>query len=312
MNSRTGLIERAAARLRDPATPAPAPATPAPATPMPATPVAATPTLAAPALPVAPTVARAEISPLDRQLVLDRVHLAETGIIMPWTSTARIVEEYRIVKRNIIASWQSPEAETQSPRVIMVTSARPREGKTFSSINLALAFAAEENFVTVLVDADSVRQDTAKTLKVPAEPGFTDLLAGDRRLSDVLIQSDIQNLLILPSGPSGAHIPELLAGPAPEGVLHEIADRYPNHVIIMDTPPCLASTDPAALAKNANQIVFVVEAEHTQQLEIESALSMISDCPRISFLLNLIPMGTSEHFGSYSYYYQPQKSSAKV
>src|SRR5579859_375166 len=229
MNSRTGLIERAAALLRDTSHPAPPPPTP----------VASE----------APVPPRPAVAPLARQTVLDRAHLAQDGIIMPWTSTVRIVEEYRIIKRNIMASWQPPglRLSNQRPRVIMVTSARPREGKTFSSINLALAFAAEEHLVTVLIDADTVRQDAAKTLQVPAEPGFTDVLSGQRPLSDVLIQSDIGNLLILPSGPAGAHIPELLAGPAPGVLFDEIADRYPSHVIILDTPPCLASTDPAAL-----------------------------------------------------------------
>jgi protein-tyrosine kinase len=294
MNGRTGLIERAAALLRDTSNPTPAP-------------VASIPSEGPSSIPVT-------ISPLARQVVLDRAHLARVGIIMPWTSTSRIVEEYRIIKRNIMASWQSPDTGTSKhqPRIVMVTSARPREGKTFSSINLALAFAAEENLVTVLVDADTVRQDTAKTLAVPEEPGFTDVLAGHRPLADVLIQSDIPNLLLLPSGPSGAHIPELLAGPAPGALFEEIADRYPHPMIILDTPPCLASTDPAALASISSQIVFVVEAEHTQRPEVESALSLISDCPRISFLLNLIPVGASEHFGSYSYYYQPQKSGDKT
>ncbi len=295
MNSRTGLIERAAARLRD----ANDPVVPAPVAPVPSE---------------APVPFRATVAPLARKIVLDRVHLAQMGIMMPWASTARIVEEYRTVKRNIIASWQSSDSETGNyrPRVIMVTSARPREGKTFSSVNLALAFAADENLATVLIDADAMRRDCARVLSIPEEPGFTDLLAGKGALSDTLIQTDLQNLLVLPSGPSGAHVPELLHGPGPGALFDEIAKRYPNHVIILDTPPCLASTDPAALAPIAGQIVFVIEAEHTQREEIDAALSLISSCPRISLLLNLIPPGANEHFGSYSYYYQPQKSDAKV
>lgn len=291
MIGRTDLIERAAARLRQDVNPEPEPVVPPP-----------------PVVKIAPkiratTVATAQ--PLKRHLTLDRPQLAQRGILMPWTTTARVVEEFRIVKRNLMAEWQSPEKPEMGegpPRVIMVTSARPREGKTFSSINLALAFAAEEKFTTILIDADTVHADTAGLLQLPTQPGLTDVLAGKLGLSDALVQSDLENLVVLPPGAPGPHIPELLTSGAPANLVSAIAERYPNHVIVMDTPPCLASTDPTALAAVARQIVFVVEATHTQQPEIESALSLISSCSHISFLLNLVPVGAGDHFGSYSYY----------
>jgi len=298
MNGRIGLIERAAARLRqDAAAPQPAP-------------VASPPVVTK--MPAPPRPARgASGQPLKQHMTLDRPQLAQRGILMPWTTTARVVEEFRIIKRNLMAEWPSLEklgTEENLSRVVMVTSARPREGKTFSSINLALAFAAEEKFTTILVDADTVRGDSARTLQIPTEPGLTDVLAGKLGLSDVLVQSDLENLVVLPPGAPGPHVPELLTSAAPAHLISTITERYPNHVIVMDTPPCLASTDPTALSAIARQVVFVVEATHTQQPEIESALSLISGCSHISFLLNLVPNTTSEHFGSYSYYYQgPEK-----
>jgi protein-tyrosine kinase len=295
MADRAGLIERAAALLRDgngvPPEPPGQGTQPAPASPPDSVP------------------------PLNRTIVLDRPHLARSGIIMPWTTTARVVEEFRIIKRNIMFAWQTPDYLQRTdhpPRVVMVTSSRPREGKTFSSINLALAFAAEENIVAVLVDADPVRGDTARGLQVPVEPGLTGVLSGDVRLSDALIQSDLSNLVILPPGAPGPHVPELLTGARPGLVFAEIAARYPSHVIIMDTPPCMASTDPAALAPLVDQIVFVIEAERTQQAEIEASLNLLSGCRNIRFLLNKAPTGSSEHFGSYSYYYRPDDPAAKA
>ena len=292
MDERAGLIERAAALLHN-----------------------SNSQVAAPLTPRAPIAAAAAAPPLSRSIVLDRNHLAETGILMPWTATARSVEEFRIVKRNIMFPWQSTEylgTVDRPPKVVMVTSSRPREGKTFCSINLALAFAAEENLVTVLIDADAVRGDTAKLLKIPAEPGLTDILAGERSLDDVLIQTDIPNLVVVPPGAYGPQVPELLAGPGPSRLVAEIGRRYPDYVIIMDTPPCLASTDPAALAPIAGQVVFVVEAGHTQQAEIESSLNLLSGCRQIRFLLNKTPTASSEHFGAYSYYYQPGTTATKA
>jgi receptor protein-tyrosine kinase len=295
MDDRAGLIERAAALLREGDSRASVPVTPG--------------------MPESPVAGSASAPPLSRSVVLDRDHLAQTGIIMPWTTMARVVEEFRIIKRNIMFPWQLPEyskAANRPPRVVMVTSSRPREGKTYCSINLALAFAAEENLVTVLIDGDAVQGDAAKVLKVPPDPGWTDILTGERRLHDVLIQTDIPNLVVLPPGAHGPQIPELLAGRGPSLVFAEIAKRYPEHVIIMDTPPCLASTDPAALAPVVSQVVFVIEAGHTQKTEIESSLNLLSGCPQISFLLNKTPVGSSEHFGSYSYYYRTDTTAAKA
>ena len=226
--------------------------------------------------------------------------------MMPWTATARVVEEFRIVKRNIMSPWQSPDyprAANRPPRVVMVTSSRPREGKTFCSINLALAFAAEENIATILLDADALHGGVAKLLQLPPQPGFTDLLTRERRLDEVLIQTDLPNLVVLPPGAHGPHVPELLHGKGPGLVFREIARRYPEHVIVMDTTPCLASTDPAGFAPLTSHIVFVVEAGHTQQTEVESSLSLLGGGGQVSFLLNKVPVGSSEHFGSYSYYY---------
>ncbi len=290
MESRSGLIERAAALLRESGQQNPPPPPP-PGT--------------GEARPAAGTLATGPAAPLLQHVELDRTQLARAGIMMPWTATARVVEEFRIVKRNIMAPWQAPtypRAGNRPPRIVMVTSARPREGKTFCAINLALAFAAEENLTTILLDSDALHAGVAKMLQLPTQPGFTDLLTRERRLEEVLIQTDLPNLVVLPPGPHGPHVPELLHGKGAAQVFNDIARRYPEHVIVMDTTPCLASTDPAGFAPLTSNNVFVVEAENTQQTEIESALSLLGGGTQVSFLLNKVPVGSSEHFGSYSYY----------
>jgi protein-tyrosine kinase len=254
------------------------------------------------------------LRPLTRTCILDRTALAEAGIIMPWSTTSRVVEEFRIVKGHLIANWKSQGYSLRSsgsPRVIMVTSAKPREGKSFSSINLALAFAAEEKLTTILIDTDPVRGGVGKYLKIPPVPGLTTVLSGEATLGDALIQTDVPNFLALPSGDPGPHIPELLTGGGASRVFSELARRYPEHVIVLDTPPALASTTPAGLAPLAAQIVFVLEAAHTQRPEIEAAVRLLSGCEHISFLLNKAA-AASDHFGSYPYYGFPDDTSGKA
>src|SRR5438094_7975006 len=121
------------------------------------------------------------LRPLARTCILDPAALAEAGVIMPWLTTSRVVEEFRIVKGHLIANWKSQGyslGSSGSLHAVMVTSAKPREGKSFSAINLALAFAAEEKLTVILIDTDPVRGGVGKNLKIPPVPGLTTVLSG--------------------------------------------------------------------------------------------------------------------------------------
>ena len=284
MDGAAGLIERAAARLREGINqPEITPRQPV----------------------LAAKLAEPSLTPeaLVRNCTLDYATLARSGILAPWSGTQRVVEEFRIIKRNIMARWISDEAKLSEgvARTVMLTSSKPREGKTFASISLALAFAAEKELATVLIDADPQRGEVARLLNLASQPGLSEVLSRETQLSEALVQTDLPNLVVLPSGAQGARVPELLSGEGPSLVFAQLARRYPKHVIIIDTAPCLASTGPAALATSVDQIVFVIEAAQTQRSEVEAAIHLLSGCRKISFLLNKIPEST-ENFGSYSYY----------
>jgi protein-tyrosine kinase len=287
MAETVGLIERAAALLRQQEVAEPA----APITPRKVT--------GGPALTLT--------SP---ELVLDRGRLAGFGIAIPSAARSRTVEEFRLVKRNLVGAWSQSDlmADHRSSRLIMVTSARPGEGKTFTSLNLALAFASERSVKALLVDVDTQRSTVPEILGIGGEKGIVDVLAGDLELPEVLIQTNIPNLMILPAGRGGPHVPELLSSREMSALLEELTQRLPDHYLIIDTPPCMASSDAAALAPLVGQIVFVVEANNTQQGEIEAALSTLSTCPRISLLLNKSDSLATEHFGSYGYNYHSADS----
>jgi protein-tyrosine kinase len=248
------------------------------------------------------------------ELILDRGRLASYGITMPSSARSRTVEEFRLVKRNLMTqlSQGNSIADQRSTRLIMVTSARPGEGKTFISLNLALAFASERDVKALLVDVDTQHSSLQTILGIPSELGIVDVLAGNRELSEALIQTNIPNLMVLPSGRGGPHVPELFSSNQMAILMAEMTRRYSDRYIIIDTPPCMASSDAAALAPLVGQIVFIVEAHHTQQMEIEASLSMLSACPRISLLLNKSDTMAGEHFGSYEYYYHSQGHESDV
>jgi protein-tyrosine kinase len=264
--------------------------------------------------PLRPPAGEADSGVGGPELILDRGRLASYGITMPSSARSRTVEEFRLVKRNLMTqlSQGSPIADQRSSRLIMVTSARPGEGKTFISLNLALAFASERDVKALLVDIDTQHSSLQKILGISTELGIVDVLAGNRELSEVLIQTNIVNLMVPPSGRGGPHVPELFSSNQMAILMAEMTRRFADRYIIIDTPPCMASSDAAALAPLVGQIVFIVEAHHTQQVEIEASLSMLGACPRISLLLNKSDTMAGEHFGSYEYYYHSQGHESDV
>jgi protein-tyrosine kinase len=290
-----GLIERAAALLRQRETEeAVSPATPAAAR------------FAQPVIGTAPARDDADIG--NGELVLDRGRLASFGVAIPSAERSRTAEEFRLVKRNLMTAWAAGDrsGEGRFNRVIMVTSARPGEGKTFVALNLALAFSSEREVKALLVDADTHvggRHSAIKTvLSIGASDGLVEVLAGAANLENVLIRTNVENLLVLPSGRGGPHVPELFSSSHMSVLLTELTRRFPERFVIVDTPPCMVSSDAATMAPLVGQIIFVVEAFRTQYDEIEASLSMLSACPRISLLLNKSEQ-TSAHFGSYAYSY---------
>jgi len=284
MAETVGLIERAAALLRQQEA-------------------------AEPVTPLKPAGGPA-LTPAEPEFVLDRGRLAGFGIAIPSAARSRTVEEFRLIKRNLISAWSQNDlrADRRASRLIMVTSARPGEGKTFTALNLALAFASERNVKALLVDVDTQHSTVPKVLGIGGNKGIVDVLAGNLELSEVLIQTNIPNLMILPAGRGGPHVPELLSSHEMEVLLDEMTQRLGEYYFIIDTPPCMASSDAAALAPLVGQIVFVIEAHNTQQGEIEAALSTLGACPRISLLLNKSDSLATEHFGSYGYNYHSADS----
>lgn len=270
-----GLIERAAALLRQrEAAETGLPLSPASSPP-------AAPPLAAPAIAPHPAAPRPDAPGAGPELILDRGQLADYGVRIPSSQRSRTVEEFRLVKRNLMAAWSPSNGvhDRTESRLIMVTSARPGEGKTFVSLNLALAFASERDVKALLVDVDTHHSNLRTILGIRGEAGIVDVLAGDLDLTEVLVRTSNPNLLVLPSGRGGPLVPELFSSNRMAALMGELTRRFSDRFIILDTPPCMASSDAATLAPLVSQTVFVVEAHRTQQEEIEAGLSMLSSCP---------------------------------
>lgn len=230
---------------------------------------------------------------------IDRAHLHEAGLIVPEDPVTGLLEEFRIVKRDIIADARTSGDPGQ--RRILVCSPHQGEGKTYCAINLAIALAAERDVEVLLVDADVIRPSVTARLGFDAERGLMDALADPSVCPEELaIKTDIAGLFVMPAGSTGVCDAEYLASAHTAEVLDRLTRGAPNRYVIFDTPPALAASPAAELASHVGQAVLVVRADETSRAALEDAQQLLSACPNLKLLLNATRFSPSgRRFGDY-------------
>lgn len=235
-------------------------------------------------------------------VTLDLERLQRLGYLIPTRARSDMAEQFGQIKRPLLANARSDVPAENRHSLIMVTSALPREGKTFCAINLAISMSFEIDTSVLLVDADVMRPEVLQRLGVPAQRGLLDVLT-DRRvsLSDVVLTTNVPKLSILPAGLPNNMSSELLACDAMEALLASLARTDPNRVVIFDAPPLLVTTEAKVLASRVGQVVLVVAASSTPRSAVAQAFGVVERCPIVLSVLNksrklAIPLG-------YGYYY---------
>lgn len=238
------------------------------------------------------------------QVQLDLKSLEQKGFVSLSTQRRLINEEYRVVKRKLINNAFGSLASTlHHPNLILVSSSRPGEGKTFSSINLALSIALEQDKTVLLVDADVLRPKVAKTLGIDYSLGLTDyLLSPDINVADILLNTNVPRLKLITAGSPHHLSTELLASDRMLNLATEFANRYADRVVILDAPPLLGVNETAVLAAMCGQGVLVVEENRTRLAEIEQSVSLLPAEMAVGFLINKAHRNQGKGYG-YGYYY---------
>ncbi|MCW5646030.1 MAG: capsular biosynthesis protein [Sphingopyxis sp.] len=267
---------------------------------------------AAPAVETAPTpkpsprkeIAKAAPAVVPtRQGTIDRDRLAAHGMIVPGTPVTGISEEYRIVKRELIRNFGGVGNRPVLPRGhrVLIASANPGEGKTFSAVNLALSLAVEADHDVLLIDADIAKPSVLETLGLDDGPGLMDALADPHLpVGDCLIQTDIPGLKVMPAGTGHMHDTELLASARTEALLGQLETGAPGRILIIDSPPVLAASPAAVLAGHVGQTIMVVRADETLESSLRDAIGLMGACPHIQLLLNGVKFSPGgRRFGTY-------------
>lgn len=264
----------------------------------PVPPAAAVEAPAAPAAAPAPSQAPRRTA---NHVELDLERMQALGLVTAAGGRTTLVEDFRIIKRPLLKRAFAPRAPGDKPgNLIMVTSSLPGEGKTFCSINLAMSIAMELDHTVLLIDADVARPSVLRTLGLPAHRGLMDILLDDKLdMADVMLRTNVNTLSILPAGSNNPRATELLASQAMSTFVNEIANRYPDRIVIFDSPPLLLTSEAHVLASHMGQIALVVEAEGTTQHAVKESLRQLEGCSNV----NLIYNKTREFPGTETYDY---------
>ncbi len=216
---------------------------------------------------------------------------------------ARVLEEIAIAQTQLLRAIPKRHAQdSRTADTVMFTSARPGEGKTFCSLNIAAGLARTSGRPVLLVDADGKHGSLSMTIGQTKAAGLM-AYAADPTLpvAKVVVPTEIDRLTLLPYGAPNAREGQP-AGPRLASALQRLAAAMPQHIIIVDTPPCLATSDPSTLAPVMAQAVIVVQAERTERREVEAALDLVEACPNLHLLLNQLHLTVSDSFGAYGGY----------
>ncbi|MCB2096169.1 MAG: hypothetical protein AB7F91_12585 [Parvularculaceae bacterium] len=246
---------------------------------------------------------------------LDLASLRDKGVFTPAAREDAQAFELRAIKRRLLRrigflqragrDRRQANAGGRNRNIILVTSTRPGEGKSFAAVNLAMSLALEEAIPVFLIDGDPARPRLRSYFGLEEGPGLTDLIR-DPAASLASTARRAENLPLTFVGEGGrvANATDLFGSLDAKRLFASLSALCPDGVIIIDAPPMLATTEAIALARHADEVVFVVEADSTPQPAIAAALDELLDLnPNVSLLLNrcLVPAGGS-HYAAYEYY----------
>jgi len=236
---------------------------------------------------------------------IDLDSLSKRNFVAKATERKLIYEEYRVIKRKLINNAFGPlSSSLKNPNLILVSSSRPGEGKTFTSVNLALSIALEQDKTVLLVDADVLRPNVSRTLEISVPRGLTDYLSSDSvDVTDIMYSTNVERLKLIAAGKPHHLSTELLASDKMAALVNEFASRYPDRIVIFDAPPLLGVNETSVLAAMCGQAVIVLEENKTKLNELEKAISLLPPDLATGFVINKAHYSRDKGYGyGYGYY----------
>ncbi|MEM9169856.1 MAG: hypothetical protein AAGC56_09390 [Pseudomonadota bacterium] len=260
--------------------------------------------------------------PAAQRFALSRRTLAQQGLYTPGRENGALALELRVMKRRLMrrlgylrrgAADRLRSQQGRRRNIVLVTSTRAGEGKTFTAISLALSFAAEEEIETVVIDADTPRPKVRAHLGLAAGPGLVDALRDPRlRPSQITHRADDLPFSVIGEGAPVERADALFGSADAQRFFTGLSARNRERIVFVDAPPVLSTTEALVLARYVDEVIFVVEADATPEPAVSAALDELLDVnPNVSLVLNrCLFAGGGTHYGSYERYDRQPRDAA--
>jgi exopolysaccharide/PEP-CTERM locus tyrosine autokinase len=211
-------------------------------------------------------------------------------------------EEYRKLKATVVRLTRQEGARN----AIMVTSSFSGEGKSLTSINLAVSLAQEVSHSALLIDADLRRPSLAEYLGIQTEAGLSDCLRDGAAVSSAIIRTGVAKLDLLPAGSRVRNPVELLASPKMKTLINELKRQHPERYLIIDTPPILPFAETQIISQLADSVLFVVKAGKATMQDMQDALDVLKGARVLGIAFN--EMSVQGANNRYRHYYKDYAS----
>jgi protein-tyrosine kinase len=255
---------------------------------------------------VPPIVNEFEDSTAANRLVIDVNTLRAGGYLPEVSKDRQFADHYRRIKRPLIEKALSGDSAGGEPRIIMVASAVPGDGKTFTSINLAFSMARERDISVLLVDSDVAKHHITDIFGLRARKGLLDALTDESLDPETLVvPTNSRGFSILPAGTRVEGTAELVSSNRMRQIVASLCARNPRRILLLDSPPLLITNEGRALVKIAGQVVLVVRAGETPRHAVQAAIDMFDEKQAGGLILNQVEVGFTEGYYGYGAYGTP-------
>jgi protein-tyrosine kinase len=229
---------------------------------------------------------------IDLELLRAQGEIPEAGL------ERRFADYYREIKRPLVQGMLTADGRPDA-RLILVMSALPGEGKTFTALNLAFSVARERDVSVLLVDADMPKGHLSRTFGLQGMPGLLDALSDEAvDVESLVVGTDMRGLEILPAGNPAEGAAELVASVRMAQIATRLVARHPRRLVVFDSAPLLVSSEARALKQIPGQILLVTRAGRTPRQALLDAIALIDKTKLHGLVLNDAHAGSSD-----GYYY---------
>lgn len=208
-------------------------------------------------------------------------------------------ELFKVLRTNILFP-----AHGIAPKLILVTSAMPGDGKSFVSANLAISMAQGIEEHVLLVDGDIRKPTIHKLFGLDKAQGLAEYLSGNVDLSSILRKTPVSKLTILPGGEPPSNPAELLSSKKMKAFLDEVKNRYDDRYIIIDSPPPAMAIETAAISKIVEGVIVVVKAGKTPKQAVSELIEQIGKEKILGIVLNSVSHSANKYYGYGKPYYK--------